>query len=302
MKLLITGYKGQVGSELVSAFAPTKHQLVLVSRKELDCVDLHKVHSFLSEVNPDLIINAAAYTAVDKAEEEEQLALQINRDFVKELVSYCQQAEIPILHLSTDYVFDGMKSTSYSEKDTPNPQGVYGLSKWKGEQAIQEGLTQYIILRVSWVFGLQGTNFVKSILKFASYREQLTIVADQRGRPTAARDIARVVLYLVELINQPGFTAWGIYHYAGESETNWYEFAHTFISMAKEKHKALNWADLVPIRSEEYPCRVKRPKNSILNTDKIKKELGIECHAWQDYLPEMLDHFFKEATTNDRFN
>ncbi|RUR20247.1 dTDP-4-dehydrorhamnose reductase [Legionella sp. km535] len=289
MKILITGANGQVGSELVAAFARTHHEIIATTRQELDCSRIHDVNTFLTAKRPDLIINAAAYTAVDKAEEESCLAETVNADFVKELAAYCQLWNIPLIHLSTDYVFDGLKQDSYNELDTTNPQGVYAQSKLHGEQAITSMLTQYLILRVSWVFGVSGSNFVKTIVNLASSREELNIVADQKGRPTAARDIARVIIELVDIISSESFTQWGIYHYAGQGETNWYEFARVFIDLVNSRNTCLKLARLNPIATEQYPTKAKRPKNSVLNTSRIEQTLGIACHEWKKYLPEVID-------------
>lgn len=239
MKILVTGAKGQVGSEIIKLFSVTNHEVVAVSRKELDCIHLDSVHTTLATINPDLIINAAAYTAVDKAEEEAQLAHLVNTEFVRYLAQYCSLKEIPLIHLSTDYVFDGLKEESYTEIDTPNPRGIYAQSKFAGEQAILTQLKEHIILRVSWVFGIYGSNFVKTILNLAYTREELRVVADQWGKPTAARDIARVLLKMVEKMSHSHFSEWGIYHYAGEGKTNWYEFAKLFIQKAEEKGAVL---------------------------------------------------------------
>lgn len=305
MKILLTGAQGQVGSEIVKIFALTGHELISVNRQQLDCIDLRSVAAFLSDASPDLVINAAAYTTVDKAEDEKDLVFKVNAEFVRELALYCQKNKIPCIHLSTDYVFDGNQSRPYTESDTPNPQNIYAQSKWAGEQAIQTAMDHYIILRLSWVFGLGGTNFVKTILNYAASKKELKIVADQWGRPTAAKDIARVILKCVEAIEDPSFNSWGIYHYAGKGTTNWYEFASVFISMAEKQLNhmnlvsSINLAKLVPITSEEYPCRAKRPKNSVLNSSKIENELGIEAHSWQDYLPELIAQFIKQAEIHD---
>lgn len=289
MKILVIGANGQVGSEIIKLFSSTDHEILAVTRKELDCSNLSVVQSTLTAIQPNLIINVAAYTAVDNAEEEVRLAYKVNAEFVRELAVYCSQKGIPLIHLSTDYVFNGTKKGKYSEKDLPDPQGVYAQSKFTGEQAIISHLKEYIILRVSWVFGIYGNNFVKTILNLALTREELKIVADQWGRPTAARDIARVLLEITYKINKPFFKDWGIYHYAGKDVTNWYEFARLFIDLAKKKHInfAINY--LYPIKSEEYKTKAVRPKNSVLDTTKIEQTLGIQCHCWKDYLKEVID-------------
>lgn len=292
MNILVIGARGQVGSEVIKAFAATEHQLLTLTRKELDCCDLDKVIPILIILKPELIINAAAYTAVDKAEEESALAQIINASFVEQLAVYCQQTKIPLIHLSTDYVFDGAENKAYQETDLPNPQTVYGKSKWAGEQAINTHLKEHIILRVSWVFGITGSNFVKTILNLSLQREELGIVADQWGRPTAARDIARVLLELVEQLNTPSFSAWGTYHYAGEGKTNWYDFAQVFLKLAKENGNKLTLTQLNALKSEQYKTKAMRPKNSILDTAKIEKVLAIKPQRWKNYLPELIDDFF----------
>lgn len=299
MKILITGANGQVGSELVKLFADTDHEITALTRQTLDCKNLDQVSTFLMSIKPDIIINAAAYTAVDKAEDEPDIAETVNGDFVRELALYCQLRDTLLIHLSTDYVFDGSKTGAYNETDIPNPCGVYAKSKLSGEQAISSNLDKYIILRVSWVFGVHGANFVKTILQLAASREQLNIVADQSGRPTAASDIARVILQIVEQIKQPTFKQWGIFHYAGSGDTNWYEFARTFIDIAQDKSDTLNLARLIPITSDKYPTKVKRPKNSVLDTSRIERELGIECHDWKRYLPEVIDSIINKEERHE---
>lgn len=293
MNILIIGAKGQVGSEIVKKSALSKHQIIPISRTELDATECSKVFGFLNQLNPDLIINAAAFTAVDKAEDEPILVQKINRDFVLELALFCKEKQIPLIHISTDYVFDGCKKEAYLETDEPNPQGVYAKTKWAAEQAIQNTLREHLILRVSWVFGTNGTNFVKTILNLSLSKDEIKIVADQWGNPTAAADVARVVLELVDQSVEPSFKDWGIYHYSGLDSTNWYEFACCFIKMAKKQLGDLKIARLVAINSDEYTSKVQRPKNSVLDTHKIQNILGIKPHQWQDYLPELIAHFVK---------
>ncbi|QLZ68656.1 dTDP-4-dehydrorhamnose reductase [Legionella sp. PC1000] len=294
MKILVIGANGQVGSEIIRLFMSTEHQIVPLTRKELDCVQVSEVISTLSLIQPELIINASAYTAVDKAEDEVMLAHMINAEFVRQLALYCAPKKISLIHLSTDYVFDGTRKGAYRETDITHPQGVYAQSKLAGEQAIISQLKEHIILRVSWVFGVYGTNFVKTILKLASSREELSVVADQWGRPTAAQDIARVVLAIVAKISTPSFNDWGIYHYAGKGITNWYEFSRFFIDLAKKKGMSLTLTHLRPIKSEEYVTKAVRPKNSVLNTTKIEQILNIQCQSWKDYLPGVVEHLMEQ--------
>lgn len=289
MNILIIGANGQVGSELVARFLQTPYRIIAFTRRELDCCHVEHLEHTLSDLALDLVINASAYTAVDKAEEEMGLAEAVNSIFVRHLAHFCSNNKIPLIHLSTDYVFDGSKAGVYKESDIPNPLGAYGQSKWAGEQAIMSQLKQHIILRVSWVFGLNGQNFVKTILKLASAREELKIVADQWGRPTSARDIAEVLLNITQHIKKPQFKQWGIYHYAGDGVTNWYEFAQSFTSLAKEMGYPMALKRIIPISSAEYPVKAKRPQNSVLCTEKIEEVFAIHCNPWMNFLPELIN-------------
>lgn len=296
MKILIVGANGQVGYEIIKLFSTTKYEIIGLTRKEFDCTQFDKFGALLDSILPNIIINAVAYTAVDKAEVEINLAYIINAEFVSYLAKYCAENSIPLIHLSTDYIFDGRKEDAYCETDIPHPLGVYAQSKLAGEQAIISQLEEHIILRLSWVFGINGTNFVKTILNLASTREELRIVADQWGKPTAASDIARVLLQIVNHINQPSFSNWGIYHYAGDGVTNWYEFAKFFINQAKEKGARMTLKSLNPIKSEEYVTQAIRPKNSVLNTQKIEQIFAIQPHPWKHYLPEILTYFIEKQS------
>lgn len=294
MKIMVTGANGQVGTEIIKFFSSSDHEVFACTRSTLDCSKLDLVHGVLSEIEPDLIINAAAYTAVDKAEDELALAHVLNAEFVRQLAGYCYLQDIPLIHLSTDYVFDGEKDGSYHETDVPHPLSVYGRSKWEGEQVILSQLKKYIILRVSWVFGEHGKNFVKTILNLAATRNELSIVSDQWGKPTSARDIARVLFEMVQKVSDPFFDCWGIYHYAGQDVTSWYEFAIVFLDMAKKRGFPLTLTRLNPIKTEEYITKAIRPKSSILDTTKIETILGITCHSWKNYLPDMIEQFTKQ--------
>ncbi len=283
MKILITGAQGQVGQEFV---ALNRSDLICLSRSECDITDLPNLKSAIKRYQPNFIINTAAYTAVDKAETEIDLAYQINRDGVANLAMLCKQHNIPLIHISTDYVFDGNKKSAYLETDLPNPQSVYGASKLSGEQALIQLHEQYIILRVSWVFGQFGKNFVKTIIRLAKEREELKIVADQLGCPTSAHSIAEVALTIVEHINQ-GKTSWGVYHYCNLKPTNWFEFAQKIVAEAK-KYKSLAVQNMIPITTADYPTPAKRPANSVLNCQKFQAEFGIISANWERELAKVV--------------
>lgn len=290
MRILLLGANGQVGKSIVDEFKHTnEHAIIALTRVELDLSDLENILLDLEKHIVDLVINAAAYTAVDKAEDEEELAHRINFHAVEKIAFYCKMKNIPLIHFSTDYVFDGTKTTAYHEDDIPNPLSVYGQSKLKGEKAAFDLLTNVIVLRVCWIFSLYGKNFVKTIVNAASTRKELNVVNDQWGCPTAARDIARVVLAMVNIISKPNFNAWGIYHYAAQKKTNWYEFTKMIVQRLKLQNKGNMLQKIQPISSAGYPTKAKRPPNSVLAIDKIMRVFNINPHLWIDYLPEVIE-------------
>lgn len=298
MNILILGAGGQVGCELLNYFKSTPHHIIPFYRQQLDLSGPLRLSDYLKGMDIDLIINAAAYTAVDLAEDETELAYHINAEAVKELAMYCQSRHIPLIHFSTDYIFDGSKPDGYCEQDTPHPLSTYGQTKLQGEEYIQTFLDNYIILRVSWVFASEGRNFVNTILKLAQNKEILNIVEDQWGCPTAAKDIARVIGVIVNAIQTPHFKDWGIYHYAGVEKTNWYAFADGFLNLARERGLRLKLNQLNAIMTEDYPMKAQRPKYSILQTNKIEQTFNLSCHHWVSYLPEVIDTFISKEKNN----
>ncbi|MBP3221667.1 MAG: dTDP-4-dehydrorhamnose reductase [Neisseriaceae bacterium] len=273
MNILITGAGGQVGQEL-QRLLPQAHAL---THSQLDIGDISAVRNAVQAFKPYAIINAAAYTAVDKAEEEVEKAYLINHIGAKNLAIASEEQNAILLHISTDYVFDGKKTEPYSETDASNPQSVYGKSKLLGEQAILEHCEKTMILRTAWVFGRYGKNFVKTMLQLGTTRNHLRIVADQFGSPTEAQDIANALIYMAK---NPQF---GIYHYSGMPYVSWFEFAQK-IFQAAHNQGILHAPQLEAITSEEYPTAAKRPKNSRLNLDKIKNTFGILPCDWQSHL------------------
>lgn len=289
MKIILLGSTGQVGIELLERLSTAQFEVISLSRNDCDLSNPDSIFSSLSQFSADLIINAAAYTAVDKAEEEQDIANKINGLAVGELAKYCQFKNIPLIHFSTDYVFDGQKTEGYLESDTTNPISAYGKSKLLGEQLIQQNLKHHLIVRVSWVFSKNRQNFVKTILNLANTREELRIVADQWGCPTAAQDIARVIEIILTRLKSGSFDEWGIYHYASNGPTNWYEFASDFLRLAQHQGRQLSLKTLTPINTDGYPTKAQRPKNSVLITDKIEKTFNLSREAWHDYLAEVIE-------------
>jgi dTDP-4-dehydrorhamnose reductase len=289
MKVLITGAKGQVGCELLQGELADKLAMHVVGfdRASLDITDYAQVDTILQREQPDVVINAAAYTAVDKAEQDIEQAYAINRDGPANLAKVCNALHIPLIHISTDYVFDGDKKTPYLETDLPNPTGVYGKSKLAGELAIADILKQHYIVRVAWVFGAHGNNFAKTMLKLGKERSELSVVADQKGSPTWAKDIAEVVLTLAkQTAVQP--LDWGIYHYAGAKQTTWFAFAQHIFETAADLKMITAKPQLLAITSEQYPTPAQRPQNSVLDCNKIKAALNVEPSNWQVGLKNVL--------------
>ncbi|MFA0415194.1 dTDP-4-dehydrorhamnose reductase [Vibrio renipiscarius] len=280
MKILIVGSKGQVGAALVQQCNENITLLALDSKK-LDITDQVAVNAAVLKFDPDYIINAAAYTAVDKAETEVDLAWRVNRDGPRFLAQAAKKVDATIIHLSTDYVFSGGGDGSYVESDIPAPQSVYGESKFAGECEVINVCEKHIIIRTAWVFGENGNNFVKTMLRLGSEREELGVVADQFGGPTYAGDIAAVIYKIINQLQAGANKRWGIYHFSGQPYVSWCEFAKSIFSNA-EKFKILKQTPIVnAIPTESYPTPARRPSNSRLNCDKIGRNFGIVASNWQ---------------------
>lgn len=282
MRVLITGCNGQVGSCLTKQLANDNNTEVLaLDREHLDITNQDAVNTVITEFQPSVIINAAAHTAVDKAEEEVDLSYAINRDGPKYLAQAAQSVDAAILHISTDYVFEGNKAGEYAETDTTNPQGVYGKSKLAGEIAIAEECDKHIILRTAWVFGEHGNNFVKTMLRLAATRDALSIVGDQFGGPTYAGDIAKALIQIAKCITQDDTVEYGVYHFSGLPHVSWYEFADATFDVAVQQKVLVNKPALTSITTDQYPTTAKRPSNSRLSNEKIMKNFFIEASDWK---------------------
>mgnify|MGYP005807711913 CR=1 FL=1 len=290
MKILITGKNGQVGSCLVDLLeAQTELTFLALNHEELDITDLIQVDKIVSEFQPNIIINAAAYTAVDKAEQESELANVINCDGPRNLAVAANEINAVIIHISTDYVFNGDSPKSYIESDVTSAQGEYGRSKLAGEQAVAQACSKHIILRTAWVFGEHGNNFVKTMLRLAKTRVSLGVVADQFGGPTYAGDIAKAILTISKKITND-FHAYGIYHYSGFPYVSWHTFAEKIFELALKQDVLTQPIKVEPITTRDYPTPVKRPANSRLNCDKINNAFGIQQSDWQAALTQIQEY------------
>ncbi|MGE3164666.1 MAG: dTDP-4-dehydrorhamnose reductase [Planctomycetota bacterium] len=291
MRVLVVGADGQVGSELVRLGAQPRSRgqlrVVGLGRRLLDLTRPETIVANLDEHRPGLVVNAAAHTAVDQAEAEREAAFAINATGPAWLAQACSERGIPLLHLSTDYVFDGTASEPIREDHPPAPLGVYGESKLAGERAVRAALGDHLILRISWVFSARGRNFVKTILRLAQEREELQVVADQHGCPTAAVDVAEAILTLCERLEEQGSLPWGTFHYCGTPPTTWHGFAEAIVEAARSDW-ALKVRRVRAITTAEFPTPAARPRYTVLCTHKATQVLGISAPAWQDSLELVL--------------
>lgn len=284
MKILVTGANGQVGQELVALSATLSvHQVVALTKSQLDIANIQAVAEAVERYQPQVVVNAAAYTKVDVAETEVKLNHQVNVEGPENLAKVCQAKGIPLIHISTDYVFDGTASMPYQEDHPAAPVNAYGQAKLAGERAVQKQCQKYLILRTSWVFSTYGHNFVKTMLKLMQDRETLSIVSDQIGGPTYAKDIARTILVVMEKLT-PDFQAWGVYHYAGEPTVSWFEFAQQIMPIAQQRGGKIQ--HLIPIKTVDYPTPAKRPLYSVLSQAKIQRVFGVKPSDWKRALQE----------------
>lgn len=290
MKIIVTGCQGQVGQELMRQAQALDWDVVGVNHQSLDITDSEAVHSTIKQLNPDAVINAAAYTAVDKAETEKALAFAVNRDGPENLADICSEMDIPLLHYSTDYVFDGRKTTAYVETDSTAPLGVYGESKLAGEHAIVDSCEKYLIFRTSWVFSAHGSNFVKTMLRLGAEREELGIVADQFGKPTSASEIARISLHILQ---QP-ITNWGVYHLAQPDPVSWHGFAQALFKQAREECKVLKLKDIRAITTTDYPTPARRPANSVLDCQALEQTFKLTIRPWRESLVQVIKELVKQ--------
>lgn len=279
MRILLTGKNGQLGRCFQDAAATSTHQLFAFDSAELDIARADQVSAILAQVKPDVVVNAAAYTAVDKAETERETAYAVNELGVKHLAEAAESLGIPVIHVSTDYVFDGLAVKPYKPSDDKAPQGVYGASKLAGEQALSDISTRYIILRTAWVFSEYGNNFVKTMLRLASERDALSVVADQYGCPTYAGDLAQAILSLCDQYQQTGELAWGVHHYCGDLPTSWHGFARTIFAKGQQHGLLQASPKLTAISSDQYPTPAKRPAYSVLDTSTLAA-LYVEPSNW----------------------
>ena len=281
MKILITGIKGQVGHALMQQL--NDHELVGLTRQDCDLTNSDQIRKAIDQHQPDLIINPAAYTKVDQAEDELELVFQINRDAPKVMAEKAREYDIPFIHFSTDYVFDGEKKGAYKEDDPTNPLGVYGASKSAGEQAIQHVGGKFYIFRTSWVYSHIGKNFYLTMKRLSENRDELRVVSDQFGVPTPSYFIAKQMKKIIPQLNENHL---GIYHLVPEGHCSWYDFAKDILSQTNPDFNAKNFQ---AITTHEFPTKTKRPMNSVLSNAKIKHGFNLAINDWHTELEKMIN-------------
>jgi dTDP-4-dehydrorhamnose reductase len=290
MRILIAGWQGQVARAFVEA-APRRPEITAcaVGRPALDICEPRTIERALSDAGPDVVINAAAYTAVDKAETEPERAFALNRDGARLLALAAARRGVPIIHISTDYVFDGRKKAPYVEEDTPAPQGVYGRSKLEGEVAVRDANPMHVILRTAWVFSATGRNFVKTILERARLGERLRVVDDRRGNPTYAPHLVDAVIAIALQMKGKADAdgRWGVYHAAGTGAATWHALAAEVLRRSAARHGPA--VPIEAIASTEHPTAAPRPENSELDCTKLERAFGVRLPPWQDGVAACVD-------------
>jgi dTDP-4-dehydrorhamnose reductase len=285
-RVLILGANGQLGVELQRRFADYG-QVIALGRDRCNLADLSQIRKSVAEAKPTVILNAAAYTAVDRAESEQELAMRVNGEASGVIAEEARKVSAILVHYSTDYVFDGSKTTPWVEDDKTGPLNVYGASKLDGERRIAEAGGNYLVFRTSWVISPHGQNFLRTMLRLGAEREQLKIVDDQTGAPTTAYEIAKATRLVLEEIESKRIEGCsGIYHMTCAGETTWCGFAQTIFELAKSSSG--KWAAVTGIGSAEYPTPAKRPKNSVLSNEKLRAAFGVQLESWESALKQTL--------------
>jgi len=278
MKILVTGTNGQVGHALMRELA--EHELIGITRQDCDLTNLDQIKQVIDQHQPNLIINPAAYTKVDQAEDEPELAFQINRDAPRVMAEKAREYDIPIIHFSTDYVFDGQKELPYTEGDLPNPLGIYGQSKLAGEDAIKEVNGKYYIFRTSWVYSGMGRNFYLNLQRRIREQDELKVVNDQLGVPTSSLFIAKQIKTMIPKLLKENR---GIYHLVPNGACTWFDFARVILNASKFDQSEKK---IIPVTSDQYPTKAKRPSNSCLSNNKIQKTIMVEFDDWKSVFSE----------------
>jgi dTDP-4-dehydrorhamnose reductase len=294
ISIIVVGCGGMLGREVVESLKIAGMNVEALGSSQIDITKKESVGLALTRINnPGLLINCAAYTAVDRAESEAETAFAVNRDGPAYLAEECQKLEIPLIHISTDYVFNGRSDRPYKEDDPADPINIYGLSKWQGEEAVRSRLSSHVMVRTSWLYGSKGWNFVKTMLKLGMEREELNVVSDQYGCPTWTFDLAGCLVRIAErALASPLEVQWGTYHYCGAGVTTWYQFASAILNEAVKK-KSSRFAKVLPVPTSAYPTTAARPMYSALDCGKIKSVFGVEPPLWDSSLRSFVEELYR---------
>ena len=285
MKILVLGSKGQLGLCLADNLVHTDHEVIYTCRVAIDIVEFNNTSERIREINPDVVINATAYTAVDKAESDENLAELVNHHAVSNIADICADLNCWLIHISTDYVFDGTATRPYIETDKTNPQCIYGVSKLNGELAIKSSGCKHLVIRTAWVFSEYGNNFMKTMLRLGTDSDKLSVVGDQTGCPTYAQDIAKVIVRMLARLGDKDII--GTYHFCGNRECSWCEFAREIFEKARN-YGLCSPKIIESITTSEYPTPAKRPSYSVLDNNKIHKVFGVLPSDWRRGIASVL--------------
>ncbi|MEG0051023.1 MAG: dTDP-4-dehydrorhamnose reductase [Terrisporobacter sp.] len=278
MKVLVTGINGQLGHDVVKELSKRGHESIGVDRETMDLTIPSQIKECIKNTNPDAIIHCAAYTAVDAAEDNEDLCRQINALATSDIAKCAKELDIPMIYISTDYVFDGSKDGEYTEEDIPNPINIYGRTKYEGETYVQDLLEKFYIVRISWVFGENGNNFIDNMIRLSKDRETLNIIDDQVGSPTYTKDLSVLLVDMIEC------DKYGIYHVTNEGFCSWYEFANKIFEFKKVN------IETIPITTAEYKTRATRPINSKMSKRKLEKNGFNKMEIWTDAIEDYLSN------------
>jgi dTDP-4-dehydrorhamnose reductase len=291
-KILLFGANGQLGTEFQRTANAAGLSICALSRGDVDISDSGAVQAALDQMQPSLVINAAAYTRVDDAEIEQDLAVRGNVTGPEVLAKACARANAALVHISSDYVFNGEQPGAYVETDTVAPIGFYGRTKADGEAAVRNNLSRHVILRVSWLYGEFGNNFLKTMLRLAAQRDEISVVADQHGCPTSTRDVSRAILAVAQQIDV-GRDRFGTYHFAGDGATTWHGFAAT--AVGKYSELAGKLVNVRAITTTEYPTRTKRPANSRLDCSKFEQAFGLRANFWRSEVEDTVERLVPKS-------
>ncbi|MFZ2448663.1 MAG: dTDP-4-dehydrorhamnose reductase [Syntrophobacteraceae bacterium] len=296
-RAIVIGGGGMLGGEVVEGLKAAGFQVEAPPKSVADITNRESMRSLLGRAKaPGLVINCAGYTAVDKAESEQEAAFALNRDGPGMLADECRERGLHLIHISTDYIFNGRAERPYREDDPADPLSIYGRSKWEGEEAVRSRLPAHIVVRTSWLYGARGTNFVKTMLRLAGEREELRVVSDQHGCPTWTRDLAGCLVRIADRIfADPQNVQWGTYHFCCGGVTTWFDFARAIVDAARERGR-LKAVEVIPVSTASYPTPAARPMWSVLDCRKIREKFGISPPAWETGLARMLDELWLVQT------